>query len=95
MPFVLRRTNLGCPLTGISVPARTRITMESATLHRLDRRRHAVRLEHRSRARRGRNCLPGFRTTKERLASPLHHDVTQNSAGDSRDIAESAPSLSA
>ena len=53
MPLVLRRTNLGGPSTGISVPARTRITMESATLHRLDRRRHAVRLERCSRARRG------------------------------------------
>jgi hypothetical protein len=92
MPFVLRRTNAGDPATGFSVPARTGITMEIATLHQIEPRRYAVRLEPRRRARRGTSRTPGFRTTKERSASPLHHDMTQNSVGDSREIAESVPS---
>jgi len=36
MPFVPRRTNPDDQSTGISVPARTGITMEIATLHRLE-----------------------------------------------------------
>jgi len=74
---------------------KTGISMEIETLRRIEPRRHAVRLDPRRRARRGTSRTPGFRTTKERSASPLHHDMTQNSAGDSRDIAESVPSPSA
>ncbi len=67
--------------------------MESATLHRSTGAGMPCALSAAREHVGGRNCPPGFRTTKERLASPLHHDVTQNSAGDSRDISESVPSL--
>jgi len=57
--------------------------MKGTMLLRIERRRHAVRLEG--------AIFTGLRTTRERPASPLHHDVTRNSTVDSRDVAESVP----
>ena len=59
--------------------------MKGTTLHSAEQRRHAVRLAG--------AVFIGFRTTREQRASPLHHDVTRNSAADSRPVAESVPQL--
>src|SRR5258706_10850162 len=65
--------------------AQTRITTKSTTLHSVEQRQHALCLEG--------AVLTGFRTTREQAASLLHHDVTRNSAGVRRSVAESVPRL--
>jgi hypothetical protein len=59
--------------------------MKGATLHRIEQRRRAAHLEG--------AVFIGLRTTREQPASPLHHDVTRNSAADSRAVAQSVPRL--